>query len=503
MFQLFDFQKKAVLDIKEKLSAGESRILLQSATGSGKSIVAGSFSKEYLDELDTSKILVLLNLQVLIGQTYDTFKEFGILSSVLHDEVTRNAKGERFPLDYNRRVLITMPETFINTRAGQNQLTFDQHWEPTLILIDEAHKGTSQNYQIIREMFPNAIVLGLTATPYREKNDEGEHLTEWYGNNLIVTVSVQELIDMGRLVQPVYLEFDADSHVVETWLATTADSEIKSTIVFTKDTNHSVAIMDAFRARGITAEVITSVGHEDAGITQQTPNQRQEIYNRYNRGEVDVLISVTALCEGFDSPRAKFCFLCRTVGNHALFHQMLGRVLRFFENKSNAIIVDFCGNLKEHGPIEHYQWSLDAPSPSIKHMGTDRRIGFGDFNRRSSISVRCTGCNHVYDIKRTKSCVHCGMVHGVMIVGEVGDIIEDLPLIRKADKFSNAKQRIATAIKIRDNAEYRAFACKKANQECGADIFDLTTLTLKPQYSVLEMIALENKMLGDKIAIAA
>lgn len=423
MYILDDFQQDAVDNIRAKFLEGNKRVLLQSATGSGKTVIGGSFISKYMQENPESKVMVLVNLQVLVGQTYDTLNDIcDVEPQVLHDELTKSPSGKVYTCDHNGRLLITMVETFLNTVMGSNKLTWPNSWVPDLILIDEAHKATSVMYQSIKERFPDALILGMTATPYRAKNEEGEHLQDWYGDNLVTTISVSELIKRKRLVKPIYRSYNENTKLVDLWLATTKNHSNKRTIIFTSITSQSVATKAAFLSRGINAEIITAVGDEESGLPKQTALQRQRIYDKFESGEIQVLISVMALCEGFDSRAAHFCFLAKKVGNHALYQQMIGRVLRTHESKKNGFVIDLFNNIMTHGTIEDYQWSIQEKIEVI-HTSIGSRLTELAFTKNQKIYVTCK-CSHVFDIKRNSACIYCGEKHNCTVQRTVGGILE-------------------------------------------------------------------------------
>jgi superfamily II DNA or RNA helicase len=432
-YQKLEFQTTAVATVVALFSSARS-VLMQSATGSGKTVMAAMFLKDYLTD-PQHRVLAIVNSQPLVSQMHDTITDHGVSVSVLHDKITHNKAGLKLTLDYSRQVLVTMPRTFINTRAGVNQLKWDPLFEPTLILFDEAHKATSEDFQIIRDTYPRAQILGLTATPYREKNKEGESIVEWYGNNVVFTVSVRELINMGRLVAPRYRILGPEHHVVNEWKTATQHSANKRTIVFTRDTHHSVALEKAFRAAGVVARIITSGSEVDPHcvIPPQTPAQRQAIYNDFEAGAVQVLLSVNALCEGFDCPAAKFCFLVRVVGNHALYHQMIGRVLRAFKDKTHAVIVDFHGNFQVHGDIVDYQWSVEDTLPNNAFVQHGDKISRESYLKKSHVYHVCS-CHHVYDIKKHRVCNECQHPHGVQLGVKVQDMLEAVGVFSSKDR---------------------------------------------------------------------
>ena len=439
--QLLNFQTTALTNITNTLQQQQS-VLLQSATASGKTVIAAAFIEQCVT--NKQNVLILVNLQVLVQQTYATLQEFNINASVLHDEITRDKNGNMFVQDWNNAVQITMPITLLNTINGQNKLSYDNNWKPDVIVIDEAHKGTSLYYQTIRNQFPNAKIVGLTATPYRETNEEGEHLTEWYGDRLVTTVSVKELIELGRLVQPTYYQLDNDSHIVNTWLDLANN---KPTIIFTKDTAHSLHIKAAFEKANIPVGLVTSGSdvNPDQIVVGQTPLQRQAMFNEFESGKLKVLISVNALCEGFDCPMAEVVMLARTVGNHALYHQMIGRVLRAFLGKASALIIDFYNNITSHGHIEDYEWSLTADVTDSMYVRKDRVIGLDTYNKKTSVYYVCHECNHVYDIKKISKCVHCKTACKVQVTTTAFDLLRKHFEIKDGKDFNNFKARFTAA----------------------------------------------------------
>jgi superfamily II DNA or RNA helicase len=430
MFKLVAFQQTAKANIAARFKQIK-RVLLQSATGSGKTVIAVDFIKDYLEANPGKNVLVLLNLQCLVAQFEESFARHGMRQDValFHDLISRAKDGSRMmdhQSDTSRRVMLTMPETMAGVMRGQGSkdLQLDSDWLANvgLIVIDEAHKGTSENFQYIRDNI-DALVLGLTATPMRVQNKEGECLANDWEYGLITTVSIRELIKMKRLVQPLYYDLDEDAHLYNTWLAAVAKHSAKDgnrqTIWFCRDTAHAKDWETKLREVGETCEVITSVDDILLGTTSQTPNQREVIYKKFERCEINHLISVQALCEGFDSPIAKYCVIDRGVGNKALYQQILGRVLRPFAGKVNGHIIDRCGNHERHGDIEDYLWDLEAEAADaiVIKLKTQRVISEEKLEKADKIMVKCEthGCASVYNAKHNDNCPHCSRAHGLEV----------------------------------------------------------------------------------------
>ena len=430
MFALVPFQQTAKANIAARFTQAK-RVLLQSATGSGKTVIAVDFIRDWMEANPGKNVLCLFNLQCLLPQFEESFTRHGMRNevSLFHDLISRAKDGSRMvdhQTDPTRRIMLTMPETMAGAMKGEGSkdLELDMDWLSNvgLILIDEAHKGTSENFQFIRDNV-DALVLGLTATPMRVKNKDGECLANDWEYTLVTTVSIRELIDMGRLVQPLYYDLDEDAHLYNAWKNAVAkhsqEDGNKQTIWFCRDTAHAKDWETKLLEVGETCRIITSVDDADLGTTSQTPNQREVIYKEFESRKVTHLISVQALCEGFDSPVAKYCIIDRGVGNKALYQQILGRVLRPYEGKVNGHIIDRCGNHERHGDIEDYVWDLEAEAADavVVKLSDKRVISEEKLERATKVMVKCEthGCPSVYNAKNNVSCPHCHTAHGLKI----------------------------------------------------------------------------------------
>ena len=74
-------------------------------------------------------------------------------------------------------------------------------------------------------------------------------------------------------------------------------------------------------------------------FTGETTN-RDEILDKFAKGQLDVLTSMKCLDEGVDVPRSEMAIFCASTGNPRQFIQRRGRILRTHKDKKFAIIHD-------------------------------------------------------------------------------------------------------------------------------------------------------------------
>ena len=244
-----------------------------------------------------------------------------------------------------------------------------QHWTEKkfdFIIVDEAHHVTAASYRKIIETFPDAHLLGLTATPVRLN---GEGFTDIF-EELIVSPSVKEFIEKGFLSNYEYYSV-ARSSFIQTEIDSIrkfsqgdyAESELericdndriraqvvqtyldfangKKGIVYTINKLHNNNLCSRFNQCGVNAVAIDS----------DTPSFLREQYiSKFRRGEILIICNVNLFTEGFDCPD--------TTKSLALYLQQVGRGLRMSDDKTTTIFLDNVGLYNRFGfPSSKRMW---------------------------------------------------------------------------------------------------------------------------------------------------
>ena len=283
-----------------------------------------------------------------------------------------------------------------------------------LLVIDEAHHCPANTYRAIIDAYPEALLLGLTATPCR---GDGRGLGGIF-ETLIECPQVADLIQQGYLVKTrVYAPVQPDLKGVrvqagdynEAQLAERMDrpklvgdiathwfkyGERRRTVAFAVNVAHSIHLRDEFLQNGVKAEHIDGSTPKD---------ERDATLARLASGDIEIVTNCMVLTEGWDMPAIGCAILARPTRKMGLFRQMIGRVLRPAEGKPDAIILDHSGAVFRHGmPEDHVEWTLDPENRATSPEHQTRL----DFPSRSLLE--CSQCGALRE--GGKACWHCGFM---------------------------------------------------------------------------------------------
>lgn len=294
-YELRDYQQDLTQKIFAGWSAGSRRVLAQLPTGGGKTVVISAIAQQFT--MRGEKVLFLAHREELLLQARSK------LESITGCTAGLIKAGYR-----------ASPQHQIQIASVQSLIRRQQEFEAGLVVVDEGHHSPNTTYTKVLERYPNAYILGVTATPARS---DGQGFKNQY-DALVLGQSVRELIDAGHLCP--FKLFAAKSRikaadvkvtagdfnqrelaqrvntsltlgdVVGTWQKVAAG---KRTVVFCVDVAHSGAVAAAFVQAGYTAE------HIDG----ETPGEeRRAILSRFRTGETAILTNCGIVSEGLDVP---------------------------------------------------------------------------------------------------------------------------------------------------------------------------------------------------------
>lgn len=359
--KLRDYQREAIDAVFAAWAGGMQRPAIVLPTGAGKTVVFASLIKEFwgrqsarataLTEGGASRVIVLAHRDELVDQAIAKIR------ALAPDLNVGKVKAEDNDVDAD--VIVASVQTLASARRREDVILSQWGAPPRnigLIITDECHHAAAASYRKIYSAFPDALQLGVTATMARgDKVGLGDVWEDvvykrsilWMiSKGYLTDVRTQqvdlEALDMGAVnvsrgdwaagdLGRAMMDAEADTAIARAYKAHAGD---RQGIVFTPTVETARAACAALNDARIQASVIHGEIH---------PLDRQRVYDLYRRGRIKVLVNCMVLTEGFDMPQAEVAVIARPTQSAPLYTQMVGRVLRPWPGKTEALVLDLVG----------------------------------------------------------------------------------------------------------------------------------------------------------------
>jgi len=337
----------------------EGNTLGVAPTGAGKTVMLAAAAPPDIYE----RLLVLQHRDELVGQNRRTYHK-------LHPRAVSGVIDGR-DKQFRRPIVFAMTQT----------LTKDKNLEALgavqAVAIDEAHHAVAPSnvkiLEFIKGKNPGVHILGVTATPARGDN---KGLRAVF-SNVADQIQIGELIRAGHLHRPrtfvvdlgvrdalngvrrTAMDFDMDAvaqimdkrplneEIVRHWREKAGD---RLTVGFCSTVGHAEHVCEAFTAAGVRAAIVSD---------RMSSADRSDILKRFERREIQVLLNVAILTEGWDCPPVSCVLLLRPSSHKSTMIQMVGRGLRTVNAeqfpgvvKADCIVLDFGTSTLQHGSLE-------------------------------------------------------------------------------------------------------------------------------------------------------
>jgi len=321
------------------------------------------------------------------------------------------------------------------------------HW-----VIDEAHHVLLENkWGKVVGLFPNALGLGVTATPQRADGcGLGVHADGVF-DAMVVGPSMRDMITAGSLCDYEIAVPESDFQIDEN-VAPSGDfsknkmREASKKSHITGDVvKEYISRVNGKRAIVFATDVATSTdmarnfneaGIKAASVSAKTNGEvRADYIRRFRDGRLQVLVNVDLFGEGFDVPAVEVVIMARPTASLSVYLQQFGRVLRVMEGKPFGLVIDHVSNWKRHGfPDKPRLWSLDKREKRSKKKNDPEVIEL----------TACKECSKPYE-RIFPACPHCGCVPEINKTGSrsIEQIDGDLMLL---DRTTLANMRAATEL---------------------------------------------------------
>ena len=354
------YQEVAVSDACNALDK-HGNTLIVAPTGAGKTIMLSALVGKRHEK--GRRVLVIQHRDELVSQNKAKFEKVNpyITTSIVNGTV-KHWDGE---------AVFSMVQTMSRDRNLRDRPMFD------MVVVDEGHHAAAPTYMkvinAVLEDNDSAEIVGFTATPNR---GDGKGLRSVF-NTCAHQIELATLIREGFLVRPKSFvidlgvgeqldnvtkrgkEYDMEEvaaimdrqvindRIVSEWKAKASG---RKTVVFCSTVSHAEHVCDSFVNSGIKANFVTGETDKD---------ERAQMLHDVEFGDLQVIVNVAVLTEGFDAPLVSCVILTRPCSQKGTMVQMIGRGLRILDPelypnivKTDCIVMDFGTSIITHGGLD-------------------------------------------------------------------------------------------------------------------------------------------------------
>jgi superfamily II DNA or RNA helicase len=391
---LRDDQALAIYQIRESVSRGERRIVVQGPTGMGKGLLIADIVDRAL--LKNKRVLITVPAISLVDQTVVVLSQQGVRDVGV-------IQAQHPMTDWSRPVQVASVQTLTN-RWKDGQMP-----RADVVLVDEVHRWFTLFPKWMCDIaWQDVPFVGFSATPWTKG------LGAIYGR-LIVANTIDKLIAQGVLVP--FRTFAPDvpdlsgvsvvagdfvaaeveeimrpkklvANIVDTWLQL---ANGRPTVCFCCSRAHADQVAKEFEARGVGA------GYMDC---ETLPADRAAVRKRMLDGQVQVVTNVEIVGIGVDWPEVSCIIYARPTMSDMRFVQNVGRGLRAAQGKTDLLILDHSTTTMRLGMVDEV-------------YALHKALDDGKTKPPAKVGVLlpkpCEACGYL-KAPRTATCPNCGHV---------------------------------------------------------------------------------------------
>ena len=341
--ELRPYQEEAKNAIFEQWKNGTRRTLLVLPTGCGKTIVFAKVTEDCVRH--GNRVLVLAHRGELLDQAADKIRKTTGLGCAV-EKAEESCQGSWF------RIVVGSVQTLMREKR-LNQ--FPENYFNTII-VDEAHHCISDSYQRVLKHFPDANVLGVTATPDRgDMRNLGQ-----YFESLAYEYTLPKAIKEGYLspIKALTIPLKIDMSGVSVQAGDFKAGEIGAALdpylegiaaemeKYCRD-KKTVVFLPLVKTSQKFRDILNEHGFQAAEVNGESQD-RAEILRDFESGKYNVLCNSMLLTEGWDCPSVDCIVVLRPTKVRSLYCQMVGRGTRLSPGKDHLLLLDFLWHTERH-----------------------------------------------------------------------------------------------------------------------------------------------------------
>ncbi len=347
-------------NLRALIERGETKALLVSATGTGKTYASAFGIRDAIDY--NNRVLFLVHREQIAKQAMKSYKNvfgntrhFGLLSGNQKD----------MDADFLFATMQMMSKEEVMKQFPKNSFQ--------TIIVDEAHRTGAASYQKIMDYFEPEFWLGMTASP--ERTDDFDVFAN-FNHNIALEIRLQQAMEENLLCPFHYfgitdIELDGlvfdDQNKMKNFRFLVSERRVDFIIkqinfygysgdrvrglVFCSSTDEAKELSEKFNERGYKTKNLSgndSQEEREEAIELLTKDITVDIDGTKHGDYLDYIFTVDIFNEGVDIPEVNQVVMLRPTKSPIVFVQQLGRGLRKAEDKDFVVILDFIANYKNN-----------------------------------------------------------------------------------------------------------------------------------------------------------
>lgn len=327
-------QKEVLKNLQKLRLLRETKGLIISATGTGKTYLAALDVKNY----NPKRFLFVAHREQILKKSLDSFhKVLGGDKKTNYGILSGNTKNT------DAKYLFVTVQT-LSKAENLNQFKRDEF---DYILIDEAHHVGSKIYGKLLDYFTPDFLLGMTATP--ERSDD-KNIYELFDYNVPYEIRLQEALEEEMLVPFHYIgvsDYTYNGEVIDdntNLKYLVSEERVKYVVEQSKyygydgDVLHGLVFVSRKEEADEIAKLLTKNGYPSQMLSgEDSQEQREQAIEKLKNGELTYLVTVDIFNEGIDIPFINQVIMMRKTESVIVFVQQLGRGLRKAQGKEYLI----------------------------------------------------------------------------------------------------------------------------------------------------------------------
>ncbi len=319
------------------------KTLLVLPTGCGKTVVFAKVAEDCVRQ--GKRVLILAHRGELLEQAADKiYKSTGLACAT--------EKAESSCLGSWLRITVGSVQTLMREKRLEQ---FRQNYFGTII-IDEAHHCLSDSYQRVLQHFPEAKVLGVTATPDRgDMRNLGEYFDSLaYEYTLPKAIKEGYLAPIKALTLPLKLDLSGVGISAGDFkagdLGTALDPYLQQIAEEMRNycmNRKTVVFLPLVKTSQKFCTILNEMGFSAAEVNGESAD-RAQILKDFEEGKYNVLCNSMLLTEGWDCPSVDCVIVLRPTKVRSLYSQMVGRGTRLYPRKEHLLLLDFLWHTERH-----------------------------------------------------------------------------------------------------------------------------------------------------------